>query len=75
MFLAIATNIPQWLKTGFVVQGHALWISSEIFPRVIYMIVLHKMLQQEKVTHFTSLIVVIFWGMHFDMYFTLQFSI
>ncbi len=22
VFLAIATNIPQWLKTGFVVQGH-----------------------------------------------------
>ncbi len=22
MFLAIATNIPQRLKTGFVVQGH-----------------------------------------------------
>ncbi len=21
-FLAIATNKPQWLKTGFVVQGH-----------------------------------------------------
>ncbi len=21
VFLAIATNIPQWLKTGFVVQG------------------------------------------------------
>ncbi len=21
-FLAIATNIPQWLKTAFVVQGH-----------------------------------------------------
>ncbi len=22
VFLAIATNIPQWLKTGFVLQGH-----------------------------------------------------
>ncbi len=22
VFLAIATNIPQWLKTGFVVRGH-----------------------------------------------------
>ncbi len=22
VFLAIATNIPQWMKTGFVVQGH-----------------------------------------------------
>ncbi len=22
VFLAIATNIPVWLKTGFVVQGH-----------------------------------------------------
>ncbi len=21
-FWAVATNIPQWLKTGFVVQGH-----------------------------------------------------
>ncbi len=24
LFLAIATNIPQQLKTGFVVQGHIL---------------------------------------------------
>ncbi len=24
VFLAIATNIPQWLKTGFVAQGHKL---------------------------------------------------
>ncbi len=22
VFLAIASNIPQWLKTGFVVRGH-----------------------------------------------------
>ncbi len=22
VFLAIATNIPQWLHTGFVLQGH-----------------------------------------------------
>ncbi len=22
LFLAIATNIPQWLKTGFVLQGY-----------------------------------------------------
>ncbi len=22
VFLSIATNIPQWLNTGFVVQGH-----------------------------------------------------
>ncbi len=22
LFLAIATNIPKWLKTGFVLQGH-----------------------------------------------------
>ncbi len=27
VFLAIATNIPQRLKTGFVVQGH-IWYSS-----------------------------------------------
>ncbi len=24
VFLTIATNIPQWLKTAFVVQGHIL---------------------------------------------------
>ncbi len=24
VFLAIATNILQWLKTGFMVQGHKL---------------------------------------------------
>ncbi len=27
-YLAIATNIPQRLKTGFVVQGHILYISN-----------------------------------------------
>ncbi len=26
VFLSIATNIPQRLKTGFVVQGHIYWI-------------------------------------------------
>ncbi len=25
VLLAIATNIPVWLKTGFVVQGHILY--------------------------------------------------
>ncbi len=28
VFLAIATNIPQRLKTGFVVQGHNLYNSN-----------------------------------------------
>ncbi len=29
-FLAIATNIPVWLKTGFVVQGHILqWFLND----------------------------------------------
>ncbi len=27
VFLAIATNIPQLLKTGFVVQGYKLYVS------------------------------------------------
>ncbi len=33
VFLAIATNIPQRLKTGFVVQGHKLLfgVSVSIF--------------------------------------------
>ncbi len=26
-FLAIATNIPQRLKTGFVLQGHVYWLT------------------------------------------------
>ncbi len=34
VFLAIATNIPQQLKTGFVVQGHILKKSdwTETYP-------------------------------------------
>ncbi len=28
VFLTIATNIPQWLKIGFVVQGHIYEFSS-----------------------------------------------
>ncbi len=29
VFLAIATNIPQRLETGFVVQGH-IWLHSKL---------------------------------------------
>ncbi len=32
VFLAIATNITQWLKTGFVVQGHIYYYSLFFFP-------------------------------------------
>ncbi len=28
IFLAIATNIAQWLKTGFVLQGHIYGLKS-----------------------------------------------
>ncbi len=31
VFLAIATNIPMWLMTGFVVQGHICIISINTF--------------------------------------------
>ncbi len=31
VFLAIATNIPQRLKTGFVVQGHICFIKLQHF--------------------------------------------
>ncbi len=34
VFLAIATNIPQWLKTGFVVQGH-IWLSAGVVNPVV----------------------------------------
>ncbi len=34
VFLAIATNIPQRLKTGFVVQGHICGlISQQFYPQ------------------------------------------
>ncbi len=29
VFLAIATNIPVWLKTGFVLQGHIWWFAPQ----------------------------------------------
>ncbi len=34
VFLDIALNIPQWLKTGFVVQGHK-WFRNILKPTEI----------------------------------------
>ncbi len=31
MYFSIATNIPQRLKTGFVVQGHIFKLSNKVY--------------------------------------------
>ncbi len=36
VFLAIATNIPQRLKTGFVVQGHILYACIFIYNKYLH---------------------------------------
>ncbi len=36
VFLAIATNIPQWLKTGFVVQGHNFKAYQSVLMQVTF---------------------------------------
>ncbi len=53
VFLAIATNKPQRLKTGFVVQGH-----------ISYYIVLHYIMWYYYITHFLyiELIMLLLYG-------------
>ncbi len=43
VFLAIAINIPQWLKTVFVVQGHK-WFRNILKPTEIQRVFIHFIL-------------------------------
>ncbi len=45
IFLAIATNVPMLLKTGFVVQGHIFLIKSSIGSNTTAMFPAPEMLQ------------------------------